>query len=138
MRSFVMDGNFSAEHMVMRHAEDDVQLTDGSGYMVAPRAYKVHLSVASEDKQVHNFTAFLILLLTLVLMQRSKCNNHKAVNQANANRKNLEATGIGATACARHGCFCPHSVVDFQKGERCVWYSFVQLQLTEASADSGR
>jgi hypothetical protein len=40
------------------------------------------------------------------------------VNQANANRRDLEATGIGACACARHGCFLPHSVVDFQKGER--------------------
>ncbi|KAI5987586.1 hypothetical protein EDC04DRAFT_2518722, partial [Pisolithus marmoratus] len=28
------------------------------------------------------------------------------------------STGIGATACAQHGCFVPHSVVDFQKGER--------------------
>ncbi|KAI6039496.1 hypothetical protein EDC04DRAFT_2568368, partial [Pisolithus marmoratus] len=27
-------------------------------------------------------------------------------------------TGIGATACAWHGCFVPHSMVDFQKGER--------------------
>lgn len=44
--------------------------------------------------------------------------NHKAINQANANRKNLQATGVGACACARHGCFLPHSVVDFQKGER--------------------
>ena len=31
---------------------------------------------------------------------------------------NLEATGIGAVACGHHGCFYPHSVVDFQKGER--------------------
>ncbi|KAI6014687.1 hypothetical protein EDC04DRAFT_2870627 [Pisolithus marmoratus] len=29
-----------------------------------------------------------------------------------------EVRGIGATACAQHGCFVPHSVVDFQKGER--------------------
>jgi hypothetical protein len=28
--------------------------------------------------------------------------------------------GVGAAACPRHGCFVPHSVVDFQKGERCV------------------
>jgi len=28
------------------------------------------------------------------------------------------ATGIGACACARHGCFLPNSVVDFQKGEK--------------------
>lgn len=30
----------------------------------------------------------------------------------------LDATGIGATACARHGFIVPGSVVDFQKGER--------------------
>lgn len=64
----------------------------------------------------------------LNLTQKSTCNNHRAVSQANANRHNLEATGIGATACARHGCFCPHSVVDFQKGERQMNmdYSFCQ------------
>jgi hypothetical protein len=32
----------------------------------------------------------------------------------------MEATGIGAAACARHGCYYPHSVVDFQKGEKYV------------------
>ncbi|KAG1786721.1 uncharacterized protein HD556DRAFT_1414001 [Suillus plorans] len=26
--------------------------------------------------------------------------------------------GIGGVACARHGCFVPHSMVDFQKGKR--------------------
>ena len=26
-------------------------------------------------------------------------------------------TGIGAHACARHGCYCPNSVVNFTKGE---------------------
>lgn len=33
--------------------------------------------------------------------------------------------GIGAQACARHGCFCPSSVVDFELGERqmCMDYS---------------
>lgn len=32
--------------------------------------------------------------------------------------KDCDVTGIGASACARHGCFAPGSVVDFQKGER--------------------
>ncbi|KIK73380.1 hypothetical protein PAXRUDRAFT_178597, partial [Paxillus rubicundulus Ve08.2h10] len=50
--------------------------------------------------------------------KQSACNNHRAVNQANSLCTRLEATGIGATACACHGCFVPHSVVDFQKGER--------------------
>ena len=42
------------------------------------------------------------------------------MNAANLDRKNRDATGIGACACARHGCFVPHTVVDFQKGERYV------------------
>ncbi|KAG2029711.1 hypothetical protein BDR03DRAFT_936796 [Suillus americanus] len=53
-------------------------------------------------------------------VQRSDCNNHRAVNQANASQQRLEATGIGGCACAWHGCFVPHSMVDFQKGERFV------------------
>ena len=36
----------------------------------------------------------------------------------------MDATGIGATACARHGCFVPHTVVDFQLGERLVMVKF--------------
>jgi hypothetical protein len=42
------------------------------------------------------------------------------VGLANSRSNNLEATGIGACACSRHGCFVPHCVVDFQKGERYV------------------
>ena len=61
--------------------------------------------------------------------QRSDCNNHRAVNRANADRHRLEATGIGGCACARHGCFYPHGMVDFQKGER---YN-IPIQYTDAS-----
>ncbi|KAA1479323.1 hypothetical protein DENSPDRAFT_744331, partial [Dentipellis sp. KUC8613] len=48
---------------------------------------------------------------------RSTCHSHRAVNQRNAKRKNLRATGIGAAACM-HGCFVPHAVVDFHAGEQ--------------------
>jgi hypothetical protein len=63
---------------------------------------------------------FLLLAFCIhaALVKHSTCANHKAINQANVNRRNLEATGVGACACARHGCFVPHSVVDLQKGER--------------------
>ncbi|KIJ57513.1 hypothetical protein HYDPIDRAFT_104148, partial [Hydnomerulius pinastri MD-312] len=81
---YVLDGNFTAQHMKMKKPEDDVALSDGLGYM------------------------------------KSTCHNHRAVNEANTNRSNLRATGVGATACARHGCFVPHSVVDFYKGEQYV------------------
>ena len=57
--------------------------------------------------------------------QKSKCSNHRALSQANARRReHLETSGIGATACARHGCFYPHSIVDFQQGERYVKWHF--------------
>ena len=37
-------------------------------------------------------------------------------------RRSQDVTGIGATACARHGAFCPSGVVNFQQGERYVFY----------------
>ncbi|KAG2359794.1 hypothetical protein BDR07DRAFT_1238923, partial [Suillus spraguei] len=43
------------------------------------------------------------------------CNNHRAINQANASRHRLEAIGISGCVCARYGCFVPHAMVDFQK-----------------------
>ncbi|KAG1776260.1 hypothetical protein EV702DRAFT_1179917 [Suillus placidus] len=49
---------------------------------------------------------------------RYKMHLAEAKDVANASRHKLEATGIGGCACARHGCFVPHSMVDFQKGER--------------------
>ncbi|KAG2109222.1 hypothetical protein DEU56DRAFT_750018 [Suillus clintonianus] len=102
-RSLVMDGNFKAEHLHPANPTDEVALTDGLGFMVGDARYKMHLAEAQDTNQ------------------RSDCNNHRAVNQANASRHKLEATGIGGCACARHGCFVPHSMVDFQKGERFVF-----------------
>ncbi|KAG1778007.1 hypothetical protein EV702DRAFT_968763, partial [Suillus placidus] len=103
MKRLVVDGNFTAQHMNMREPELDIFLSDGSGYMVTDSEYQAHLASATESKEASD---------------RSTCSNHRAVNAANANRSNLRATGVGATACARHGCFVPHSIVDFQKGER--------------------
>ncbi|KAG2102537.1 uncharacterized protein F5147DRAFT_580924, partial [Suillus discolor] len=99
-RSLVTDGNFKAEHLHATNPADEVSLMDGRGFMVGDALYKEHLAIAKDA------------------MQRSECNNHHAVNLANASRHRLEATGIGGCACARHGCFVPHAMVDFQKGER--------------------
>ncbi|KAG1726916.1 hypothetical protein EDB19DRAFT_1833264 [Suillus lakei] len=96
----VMDGNFKAEHMHAVNPSNEVSLMDGLGFMVSDERYKSHLAIARDH------------------VQRSDCNNHRAVNQANASQQRLEATGIGGCACARHGCFVPHSMVDFQKGKR--------------------
>ncbi|KAG1823162.1 hypothetical protein DFJ58DRAFT_738878 [Suillus subalutaceus] len=98
-RSFVMDGNFKAEHLHPMKPFDEVWLSDGLGFMVGKDRYNTHLAEAADT------------------LEKSSCNNHRAVNQANAARHKLESTGIGGVACARHGCFVPHSMVDFQKGE---------------------
>ncbi|KAN0101321.1 hypothetical protein V8E55_001305 [Tylopilus felleus] len=72
-------------NMQVNEAEQSkwVWLMDGQGYMVGREDYKAYL--------------------------KSTCNNHWAVNQANAGHGKLEVTGIGATACTRHGCFFPHT-----------------------------
>ncbi|KII83158.1 hypothetical protein PLICRDRAFT_119732, partial [Plicaturopsis crispa FD-325 SS-3] len=100
VRMKVVDGNFSAQSMQMRRPELDVGLTDGEGGMTSEGPYQHHLKNTPEIKQ------------------RSGCVKHNAINSANLERKNLAATGGGTCACGRHGAFVPHSMVDFQKGER--------------------
>ncbi|KAI6142207.1 hypothetical protein BKA82DRAFT_167039, partial [Pisolithus tinctorius] len=96
----VMDGNFKAEHMHDRHPADQVWLMDSCRYMVTDLEYWAYLKDTPH------------------IAEKSACNNHKAISQANAQWGRLHSMGIGAIACARHGCFYPHSVVDFQKGKR--------------------
>ncbi|TFK64685.1 hypothetical protein BDN72DRAFT_774275, partial [Pluteus cervinus] len=108
-RSFVVDGNFVANHLKQKRPEDDVWLAEGTAMMTKREPYKEHLALVgdNEPKQKHD------------------CNVTRALN-AKVLQGGKDATGIGATACARHGFFCPTSVVDFQKGERQanVDYSF--------------
>ncbi|KAH8994300.1 hypothetical protein EDB86DRAFT_2829803 [Lactarius hatsudake] len=101
IRTFIMDGNFSAEHMRHRSGERDVALSAGMAFMANLELYKAHLQSVTE------------------IVQPSTCNTYKAIEQANSSRAHLDVTGIGATACC-HGFFVPTSVVDFQKGERQI------------------
>jgi len=48
----VADGNFTADHIKMRCPEDDVNLTQGYGYVVEESRYKQHLSDAQDFKEV--------------------------------------------------------------------------------------
>ncbi|KAI6166492.1 hypothetical protein EDD17DRAFT_1752630 [Pisolithus thermaeus] len=98
MRQYVIDGNFTAQHMKMNKPELDVALSDGKGYMVSEGPYQNHLQHSLDSKE------------------RSTCSNHRAINAANINKSNLRSTGIGATACAQHGCFVPTLWWIFKKG----------------------
>ncbi|KAI6125019.1 hypothetical protein EDD16DRAFT_1474673, partial [Pisolithus croceorrhizus] len=99
MRQYVIDGNFTAQRMKMNKPELDVALSDGKGFMVAEVPYQSHLKQSLDSKE------------------RSTCSNHRAINAANINKSNLRSTGIGATACAWHGCFVPHSGRFSERGE---------------------
>ncbi|KAI5980405.1 hypothetical protein F5J12DRAFT_789308 [Pisolithus orientalis] len=103
----VMDGNFKAEHMHPKDAGSKAWLMDGKGYMVTSQPYKEYLSGTKNVVEILD------------------CSNHQAVNQANANWQQLTSTGIGGCACAWHGCFVLHAMVDFQKGKQQVNMDYV-------------
>jgi len=54
-----MDGNFQAEHMRMKNPENDVSLSDGTGFMVSKKPYKSHLKSAVERRQVSSLFCIL-------------------------------------------------------------------------------
>ncbi|KAG5634201.1 hypothetical protein H0H81_002915, partial [Sphagnurus paluster] len=74
-------------------------LTAGDLFMVEEKNYAAHLVVAKEVKE------------------KGTCNEHRAVAEKFVKHIGLDVSGIGATACSRHGAFCPGGVVDFQRGE---------------------
>ena len=116
-RTIVIDGNFTADHLKMRRPEHDVALNPGGRYIVEPTQYQAHLGSAIDFREVSNPWNHPASLHP-DSVKKSTCSDHKAVNRVGLSQGHLQATGIGAVACARHGCFFPQSVVDFQKGER--------------------
>ncbi|KAH9018684.1 hypothetical protein EDB85DRAFT_1873573 [Lactarius pseudohatsudake] len=52
IRTFIMDGNFSAEHMKHRPGEKDIALSAGMAFMANPDSYKAHLKSGQEIVQV--------------------------------------------------------------------------------------
>jgi hypothetical protein len=74
----------------MQYPEDDVALADGLAFMVETQPHEEHLKDSKEVKQVH-FSG-----LPDDSDQKSGCINYRAINAANLNRMNRDATGIGA------------------------------------------
>jgi len=65
MRGFMMDGNFQVEHMRMKNPENDVPLSDGTGFMVSKEPYKLHLKSAVERQQVSSISRVLAAIRSL-------------------------------------------------------------------------
>jgi hypothetical protein len=116
MRSFVADGNFKADHLKQKNDKSDVWLTNGEGFMTNTDRYEAHLALATETKQVCPF--LLILNLYNLFLQKPTCHRHRAQLNGETPHNSADCSGIGGHSCARHGCFAPGSLVNFQKGER--------------------
>lgn len=113
----VADGNMKLVHLRMKHPEDDVSLSDGELFNVTRGRYNTHIAQAPERQSVSGCLC-QYRFLVMMYLKKSGCHNHRAQNNGNTHRKHLDCTGKGGCACARHGAFIPHCVVDFQKGER--------------------
>ena len=61
VRTFIMDGNFSAEHMRYRTSGKDVALSPGLAFMANPTLYKAHLRSGAEMAQVSLHFFYLAL-----------------------------------------------------------------------------
>lgn len=100
----------------MKYPEDDVPLSDGHGYMVGKQGFDEYISKApAPPSQVG--CAPIHYSRNADYMQSSTCHEYDAIKNQNSARAHLDATGVGAIACGRHGCFYPHAVVNFKKGE---------------------
>ncbi|KAF8956034.1 hypothetical protein BDZ97DRAFT_1672276, partial [Flammula alnicola] len=109
IRKFCADGNFKADHLNQKNEHDDVHLTNGEAFMTAPKPYEEHLVDAA--KHAHKYA-------------HPTCHVHRAHKDGEKVAAGRRVRGIGAQACARHGCFCPSSVVDFELGERQMCMDF--------------
>jgi len=61
LQGFIMDGNFQVEHMRIRNPENDVLLSNGTGFMVSKKPYKLHLKSAVKRWQVSSTPGACIL-----------------------------------------------------------------------------
>lgn len=52
MRSFVVDGNFTADHIKQTRPNDDVWLTEGEGMMTERSSYDAHIKSAKDIPDV--------------------------------------------------------------------------------------
>ena len=49
---YVVNENFTAQHMRMKRPQDDIFLADGLAYMVEDKPYQNHVSSAPNNKEV--------------------------------------------------------------------------------------
>ena len=61
MRSLVVDGNFTANHIKQQQSQDDIWISDGEGMMTAREPYATHIKVTKDTKMSAVFTITLMI-----------------------------------------------------------------------------
>ena len=82
LRSYVVDGNFKADHLKQKNDDTDVWLTDGEGFMTERSRYEAHLNAAKESTQVIQFPT----------------SNFRLVDDTDPKRRNRHVTAIGRSS----------------------------------------
>jgi hypothetical protein len=72
-RQYVLDGNFTAQHMKMKNPGDDIVLSDGLGYMVMEGPYEEHIANTFKSKEVSSSSGYVCpgCMLTALLGDRN-------------------------------------------------------------------
>ena len=66
-RALVMDGNFKAEHMLLKNASQELWLMDGKGFMVASEPYKRYLARSVNQVEVSHSLPWKCVSSCLIL-----------------------------------------------------------------------
>ena len=100
--------------------------------MVGQERYNAHLKVAKEIKEV-NIYSVNVLRSSTDSCRNGHVTNIKQIDKANILWQHILYRGIGGASCAWHGCWVPHSVVDFQQVFNKVkhrWFSLVVVLIS--------
>ncbi|KAF8958979.1 hypothetical protein BDZ97DRAFT_1667832 [Flammula alnicola] len=115
-RIFVADGNFKADHVRQKSAQEDFWLLDGAGMAPNRAEYLEFLRTAIERLTV------------------SPCENtFRAIMNALLASKACDITGLVALVCARHGFYVPNALVDLFKGEQQKNVDFAFLKALDST-----
>lgn len=114
-----IDANFRLKRRNVSADAMDPSLNGGLAYFVEENAFKTYLLLRAADSQEVFFSFGSHAKYHSLLMKKSTCSGHTAVNLVNSKKSHrLAATGVGTIDCARHNMKLPTAVGDLQKGEK--------------------
>ena len=73
LRTMVVDGNFTADHIKQKHPDDDVWLSEGEGMMAAWEPYGIHIKTSKDIKEVCSSICLLTCFMPLHNTQKHPC-----------------------------------------------------------------